>query len=312
VANNPKESERDYWQMLPDEPDLLRVAANLEQNADWDGLQRLYPALTGYLWSTGNYPEYASFEEKCLKAAAAKGDRPWEAKIRSELGFLKAELRQPEEADALYRQAQAIHDAAPEQVFEQARVRRYRALLELHRDNLDAAVQLLAETEERLAQLTNPPETRLDLAWLWLHTAKMRARYNQRRFDEAEAEGWEADRIRSALNTRGGYRSAGYKILLGNVLLAQDRPTEAICLWEGMLAEEQGQALLVEHADAQMRLAWLYANREQSEHALEMLVSAIQLYIKYGDMPNLALAERLQQCIRDEKPLLAYEEFSVS
>jgi tetratricopeptide (TPR) repeat protein len=88
-------------------------------------------------------------------------------------------------------------------------------------------------------------------------------RLAQGRLAEAEAEGWAADRIRSTINTTGGFRTAGYKIILGNVLLAQNRPDEAIRLWEAMLDEQQGQALVTDHADAQSWLAWLLRTAQQ-------------------------------------------------
>ena len=306
IANPPNESDRNYWLLLPADDDLRIIVNDAYIKAKWQTLAAIFPALTGYLWSTGNFQDYEDVEKKCLDAAVHIGDQVWQAKILSELGFLKFDQKKWLEAECLLVESQSIYDLHSDLLFDQARVRRYRALVALAQNQLDHAEILLNEAEERLSKSTDP---RLNVGLMWMHGARMRLWFKRGLYSQAETEGLAAQRLYDVLNKGGGYRISGIQILIGDVFMAQKKRVEAVNAWKSSLPEKKADPLAPEHADALIRLGWAYAVSEDVQNSIEALTSARALFARFGMQENLKQAEKLFAIIQAEQALPDFLDF---
>jgi len=306
IANPPNEAERNYWLLLPAHEDLLAVVEDAAQKRNWQTLAEIYPALTGYLWSTGNFQDFEDVEKNCLAAAVSQGNLTWEAKILSELGFLKFDQKQWSKAEQLLQKSQAMYDLKPDLLFDQARVRRYRALLALAQNQLDLAELLLNEASQRINNAADP---RLNVGLMWMHSAKMRLLFKRGLFAQAEAEGVAAQTLYQTQNKGGGYRIAGIQILLGDVFMAQKKLGEAVRTWQAVLPATSSDTPAPEHADALTRLGWAYAVAEDIQKAAESLTTARAFYIRFGMLDNQKRAEKLLLIVQAEQALPDFLEY---
>lgn len=300
-VGRPPETERDYRPLVAEEQELLAVAEALHAAGDWAGLQRLYQALTGYLWRAGNRHAYAQVDRWCLDAADGLGDEEWAVKILSELGYAKKEAGEWAEAEALFRRCQTLYDAAPEHFLDRARLRRYRAEVALGQGSADDALLLLAEVEELLAQAINAEPADRMLATMLFHSARMTVYHRLGALEEAEADGRSAEQLFQTAHSFGEFR-----VELGDILLLRGQPDEAARLWQAELDTHAGLPDAPEHAEARLRLAWVWASRGEIERAREAAQAAIEAFDRHGQMARAALAGRvLAAAGRDELPLFA-------
>ena len=294
VSESVSEHERNYWRLQPEEMNLLAVAESFRQDGDVARLKAMWPALSGYLWNTGNHAGYETFDRHCLAAADAMGDTDWAAILLSELGFVALERADWAAAGHLFERSQAIHDAAAGQIIEQARLRRYRAALAMRRGETDEALRLLAQCEARLSRLANPPEARLDMALVLLHSARMNAHHRRGELDRAAAAGERADVLFKAMQASGqGHRLGEFKLELGDVCFRRGDIASARAIWEEMLRQQDGLSLLIEHAEASLRLARLEAGEGRVAAALSRAQSARRVFIEYGRGERAVQAGRL-------------------
>lgn len=290
--------ERDYRRLVPEAPNLLSAAEAFYQAGDWPRLKGMWPALSGYLWNVGDYAGYEALDRRCLEAARATGDDEWAAVILSELGFVTMDRGAWDTAEAFFQESQAIHDAAPEQVIEQARLRRYRASLVLAQGRSDDALRLLAECEYLLSTLTNPPETRLELALLLLHSMRMSVHFRRGELEAAEAAGRAALALHTQLDVQhGGHRLSDFMVELGDVLFSRGQPDAAEESWRRLLCLREGLPHLPEHAEAQLRLAWLEARAGRLESAAPLASAARATFLRHGQTARLAWADTMSQAI---------------
>ncbi len=311
VSDAAHDTDRDYRKLARMESNLLRTAAAFHESADWPRLKEIWPALSGYLWNTGNYTGYEAFDRQCLDGARATGDTDWEAVLLSELGFVSMETGAWDKADALYRQSQALHDAADGQALAQARLRRYRAALAMRQGQLDAAAELLAECGRLLAPLTNPPVEKLDLARLLYHSAVMSVHFRRGEPAAAEAAGLAAERYFDRLNPGGaGHRVAEYRLELGDVQYKLGKVDDARCTWEGVLAPPGTELLMLppEHAEARLRLAWLRAVEGGAQQALRPAEEARRIFLRHGRMERHAAADDLLARVESGAALPSFDE----
>jgi len=310
ISEAAPDTGRDYRQLARMESNLLKVAGAFHETGDWPRLRAIWPALSGYLWNTGNYGGYEAFDRQCLDAARAMGDTGWEATILSELGFVAMETGAWDEADALFQRSQAIHDQLPDHRIAQARLRRYRALLAMKQGDSAAAFALLSECEGLLAGLTNPPETMLDAAYSQLYGVRMSV-YFRLLDDRPSAEraglaGYDAYR-RLGLR-EGGHRIGEFRLELGDVLYLNGKREAARQMWEEMAASQEGLPRSPDDAEARLRLAWLQAREGSPEAAARLADEARRTFLRHGRVERFAAAERLLECVEGEEPLPGFED----
>ena len=293
ISDSVAEAQRDYWQLLPEESNLLEVAGAFYRDADWARLRLIWPALSGYLWNTGNHAGYEALDEQCLAAARATGDKEWEAVLLSELGFVAMERRDWAAAGELFAESQAIHDAIAGHALEQARLRRYRASLARHRGELDEALALLDECESRLAALSNPPESRLGMALVLLHSARMSVHHRRGELATAATAGLIADRHYQEIDSDDSHRLGEYKLQLGDILYLMGNDTAAREMWSEIVSLQEGESVLPEHAEAQLRMSWLAGKEGNREKALHLARDARQTLGRFGRVARVTRAEDL-------------------
>ena len=295
------EMERDYRPLVGEEPNLLAAAYAMHAAADWLGLRRLWPALTGHLWGVGDQRGYERADRLCLDAARALGDVAWAADILSEIGYVKKEVGEWAAAEVLFIEAQAIHDAAPAGTMAQARLRRYRAEVALGMGRADEALALLANAERLLSNL--PPED-TTLARMLLHSARMTVLHQRGELAAAEAAGRQADQYYVLLGpTATGHGFGTFRVELGDVLFRLGRADEAAVQWATVVASREGLPHLPEHAEAQLRLAWLGAGRGEREVAAELARAARATLARQGQLARAEQADGLIDAIEAGKPL---------
>ncbi len=269
VAEQAQDIERDYAQLLEDEGDLLAVAESFYQAREWSRLKAMWPALSGYLWNIGNHTAYAALDRHCLEAAEATGDVYWQAVILSELGFVALESDVWDEAADLFARSQALHDAAAEQVIEQARLRRYRAVLAAKQGQPDEALRLLDECEALLGAQAGEPTARLSAALVLLHSARMSAYARRGDWARAEKAGIEANCSYETLTAWGkGHRLGEFRLEFGDIRLRQGHEADAQRIWAAVLAAREVLQPLPEQAEAGLRLIWLAATQGEPTGAL--------------------------------------------
>ena len=294
------EPRRDYGSLTSEEPNLMQVIDEFHRAGDWKRLRQMWPAVSGYLWNTGNYTGYEALDRQCLEVARLSGDREWEAVLLSELGFVALEAQRFDEADALFQESQAIHDAFPEQVIEQARLRRYRAALAMRHDRLDEALALLVECERRLSGLADPPETRLGMALVLLHSARMSTHFRRGELESAAAAGLMADRHFQEVAPNSFHRLGEYRLELADVLYLLGDAAAARDIWAGIVRERDGAAQLPEQAEAWLRLAWLAAGEGEPGAAAEYAREAGQILTRFGRVERVARAHALSAALGGE------------
>ncbi len=282
------ELDRDYRPFVAEEQELLAVAEALHTAGDWAGLQRLYQALTGYLWRAGNRHAYAQVDRWCLDAADGLGDEEWTVKILSELGYARKEAGEWDEAETLFQRCQTLYDAAPERFIDRARLRRYRAEVALGRGDANGALILLAEVEELLARAakTQPPD--LALATMLFYSARMTVHHLCDALEEAEADGRAAEQLFQTVGSYGEFR-----VELGDILLRRGQPDEAVRLWQAELDDHARLPDALEHTEARLRLAWVWASRGESERAREAAQTAAEAFGRHGQATRAELAGRV-------------------
>ena len=305
VSRDKGEGERDYAPLVPEEAELLAAAEALHAAGDWAGLQRLYPALTGYLWRVGSRRAYAQVDRWCLDAADGLGDEEWAVKILSELGYFHKEQGEWSEAEALFRRCQTLYDTTPEALIGRARLRRYRAEVALGMGDGDEALALLAEAEELLARAAEDPPADLLLATMLLHSARMTAHHRRGELDEAQAAGRAAEHLYRTVDSYGEFR-----VELGDILLRLGQPDEAAQLWQAELKSRSGLPDAPEHAEARLRLAWLAAGRGEREAAAELAQAARQTLARQGRLARAEQADALLAAIVAGSPLPEFLFFS--
>ena len=191
---------------------------------------------------------------------------------RAEIGYVRKEAGDWAAAEALFVEAQAIHDAAPDATTAPARLRRYRAEVALGMGRADEALALLANAERLLSNL--PPED-TTLARMLLHSARMTVHHRRGELVAAEAAGRQADQYYELLGpTATGHGYGTFRVELGDVLFRLARADEAARQWAALVAAREGLPHMPEHAEAQLRLAWLDAGRGQREAAAELARAA--------------------------------------
>ena len=285
---------RDYLRVQPEEMNVRAVAAAFQAAGDWPRLKGMWPAISGYLWNTGNHADFEAFDRICLTAAEATGDENWAAIILSELGFVVMERGDWPAADELFGRSQALFDADPERLIEQARLRRYRATLALRRGETEEALRRLNGCAARLARLTNPPETRLEDALVLLHSARMSAHHCRGELALAAAAGAEADRLYHGLRAGArGHRLSEYRLELGDVGYRLGDLATARRAWEAMVDEQAGLPQRAEHAEAELRLAWLAAEQGHAPLALTKALAARRTFLALGKRDRYDLAGAL-------------------
>lgn len=307
AAGRVPDAKRDYQSLVTEEPNLLSAADAFYDAGDWAGLKGMWPALSGYLWTVGDYAGYEALDHRCLEAARATADDTWAAVILSELGFVEMDRGAWAAAEALFRESQAIHDAAPEQVIEQARLRRYRAMLALEQGRSDDALRLLAECERRLAGAADALDAQLTTARLLLHSMRMSVHHQRDELAEAEAAGRLAEALYERLDAKSGdNRLDQYKVELGDVLFNRGQEEAAEALWRQLAPDRTAADYmphLPEHAEAQLRLAWLAARAAQPETAAELTRAAGQIFLRHGQGERVTRADALAQAIESGTPL---------
>jgi len=285
AAAESAEPQRDYAALIPEEPNLLRVVDEYYMEGDWAGLRGMWPAVSGYLWHMGNLAAYEALDRKCLRAAWLSGDSAWVAVLLSELGFVALEMGRFDGAAELFRDSQAIHDAVPEQLIEQARLRRYRAALAMRLGRLDEALALLAECEQRLSTLTDPPESRLGIARVLLHSARMSAHRRRGDLPSAAAAGELADRQFRAISPNDLNRLGEYRLEWADVLYRLGDAAAAREMWLDISNRRGDDGLLPEQGEASLRLAWLAhheAYGEEREAAAGHAHTARRIFARFG------------------------------
>lgn len=282
--------DRDLRPMVPAEQNLLGAAEVLYETQDWVGLQRMWPALTGFLWTMGKRRDYERIDRYCLEAARALENVEWTAVILSELGYARKDEGDWTGAEALFRESQALYDAIPGGAVGRARLRRYRSQVALERGDFDGALDLLAEAEAHLARADDaPPKVRIQAEML-LHSAWMTAFHRRGDLNAAEASGRMAERL---------HRQVGFsdhnEFLeeLGDIFQRRGLMDEAVRVWELMLSFRGDLPFLPQHAEVRLRLAWAYAARGESERAMEAAQDAGQIFERYGQTERHDLADDL-------------------
>lgn len=268
VADHTHEVERNYGQLLAEEGNLLAVAESFYQTREWSQLKAMWPALSGYLWNAGDRAAYAALDRRCLEAAEATGDADWQAVILSELGFVALESDAWDEAADLLDRSQALHDAAADQVIEQARLRRYRAALAMKRGQPDEALRLLNECEALLMGEAGETTTGLSAALMLLYSARMSVHARRGDWARAEKAGIAANRAYEALTARGeGHRLGEFRLEYGDIRFRQGHADEARRIWLAVLTAREVLRPLPEQAEAGLRLIWLAATSSEPSGA---------------------------------------------
>jgi len=306
VSDSRLETQREYWRLAQEELNLLQVAKLFHRERDWSRLKALWPALSGYLWNVGNHAGYETFDQQCLEAARAMADLEWEAIILSELGFVCLGRHDWEEASELFRRSQAIHDAMPNHVLEQARLRRYRALLAMRRGELEQALVWLDECEAHLSRLTDPPESRLAMALVLLYSAKMSAHFRRGDLERAVAAGMAADHHYRSIATDKGHRLDEYRLELGDVLYLSGVFAAARELWVDCLRRHD-EMHLPGQAEAQLRLAWLAA-RDGDPTAARLALAARDTFARFGLEERAGRVEAWRRAMGSGDVMPAFDE----
>lgn len=298
VAESP-EPRRDYDSLIPEELNLLFVADDYYKEEDWPSLRMMWPAVSGYLWHMGNLAAYETLDRNCLDAARLLDDSAWVAVLLSELGFVALETGRLDGAAELFRDSQAIHDAAPGQLIEQARLRRYRAGLAMRLGRLDEALALLTECEQRLASLTDPPERGLGMAWVLLHSARMSAHFRSGELSLAAVAGESADRQFRAILPDDHNRLGEYRLEWADVHYHLGDAAAARGMWLDISRRRADDgSFLPEQGEAQLRLAWL-ARDDGREPVLEHAQAARRIFARFGRVERVAQADAVLAAIDD-------------
>ena len=301
VSLGKAEMERDYRPLVGEEPNLLATADALHAAADWVGLRRLWPALTGHLWGVGDQRGYEHADRLCLDAARTLGDAAWAADILAEIGYVKKEAGDWAAAEALFVEAQAIHDTTPDATTAPARLRRYRAEVALGMGRAGEALALLADAERLLSNL--PPED-TTLARMLLHSARMTVHHRRGELAAAEAAGRAAEQHYVLLGpTATGHGYGTFRVELGDVLFRLGRVDQAAGQWAALVAAREGLPHLPEHAEAQLRLAWLGAGQGEREAATGLARAARATLARQGQLARAEQADGLVAAIEAGEPL---------
>lgn len=307
VAEAP-EAQRDYWLLYPEEANLSQVIDDLYKEGDWARLCAMWPAVSGYLWNKGNLSGYEALDRRCLEVAHLVGDSDWEAVLLSELGFVALEVGRFDEAGALFQQSQAIHDAAPEQVIEQARLRRYRAALVMRLGRPDEALALLSECERLLSTLSDPPESRLAMALVLLHSARMSACFRRGELKAAAAAGSIADRLFQKIAPSSTHRLGEYRLERADILYRLDYAASAREIWAGVMQERGDATHLTEQGEARLRLAWLAAHDGRQAEAVDHAYEAERTFTRFGREERVRQANLLIAAVEGGAALPSFEE----
>lgn len=291
--------QRDYRNLIPEQANLLRVAEHVYYQRDWASLRRMWPTLSGYLWNIGDYARYELLDRRCLEAARAQGDVDWTAVLLTELGYVNWVTADRHEADLLLSEAQVIQDGRPGKLLEQARLRRYRAVMVLELGEFDRAVELLVEAEARLSQVDPSREEKLTAAWMLLHSARMTVHNQRGETATAEAAGLAADTWFRAINAPNGSQLDAFKVELGDILMRLGKEAEAEAQWRELLDRRQGFPELPDHAEARLRLGWLAAGRGDRGIAADLVSQALVTFRGCGNLERGRMAERLVESIDD-------------
>jgi len=302
VSLSKSEPERDYRPLIGQEPNLLAAAEALRDAGDWSGVQRIWPALSGYLWGIGDRRGYEAFDRLCLAAARAMGDEQWAARLLSEMGYVALEDGNWDAAETLFSESQVYYDAASERALGRARLRRYRAQVALGRGDSDGALGLLADAERLLAEA--PGSSDMALAWMLLHSARMTVHHQRGDLAAAEAAGGETQRLYDQLGAVGDAQNYGaFYVELGDILYRLGRVDAAAALWQTFLSSRETLPHLPGHAEAQLRLAWLAARRGEGETAAQLAGMARQTWERHGQLARAAQADSLQGIVSTGRPL---------
>jgi tetratricopeptide (TPR) repeat protein len=277
----PPGTERDYAALIPEEPNLLAAAEALHAARDWTGMRRIWPTLSGHLWVMQNQRAYEVFDHRCLEAAQAMGDEAWAARLRSELGYVKLEEKDWSAAEALFRQAQAYYDAAPDRKLDQARLRRYRAQAALGIGQFEQALALLAEAEGLLDSSTGATDE--VLGRMLIYSARMTAYHRRGELTAAETAGRATEQLHLALNPSNPWWGYGeFRVELGDILFRLGKIEEAARRWRIYLASREGLPPTPDDAEAQLRLAWLNAKDGTFEPAVQAAEAARETFFRFG------------------------------
>lgn len=295
---------RDYRRLVPMEPNLLRAANAFHETGDWVRLRAIWPTLSGYLWTVSNYAAYQTLDRQCLDAARATRDVDWEAVLLSELGFVAMEMGRYDEAEDCFRRSQALYEAAGHAML-RARLRRYRASLAMKRGALDEAAGLLDECHRLLATLDEAAVPNLKLAFLLYQSACMSVRFQQGDLEAAERAGLAAERLLTDMDLGTGHRVDEFRLELGDVQYRLGKLDDARHTWERLLATTDATMHVPEHAEAQLRLAWLLASDDAPaarQLALRLAGDARQTFMRHGRFQRHDVAEQLLASLEDGSP----------
>ncbi|MEZ4518202.1 MAG: tetratricopeptide repeat protein [Chloroflexota bacterium] len=299
-----EQSQRDYRPMIPEVQNFLRVSENFYDDRSWASLKLIWPALSGCLWNMGDYAKYEALDMKCLTAAQELGDDAWLAILLSELGYTKRVRGEWLEAESLFSQSKFIHDSYPDQLIEQARVRRYLAEVMVEMDNYNRALDRLTEADAVLNRVDPGTEDRLPTARMLLYSARMTAYHRIGDLAQAEAAGMTADRLfREIVITDEGNWLDGYQVELGDILLKCGHVQSAEVMWLELIRRRKDLLDLPEHAEARLRLAWLSAGRGDRDNALQWGAAAAETFARFGAVARYHQVEQFMEQIETEDDL---------
>ncbi len=299
---------RDYESIVSEEPNLLRVVDQLYEEGDWAGLRSMWPVVSGYLWHLHDTAGYEALDRRCLEVARLTGNTDWEAVLLSELGFVALETERLDEAAELFRLSQAFHDAMPERILEQARLRRYRATLAVRRGRSDEAMALLAECERLLKALSDRPESNHGGSWVLYHSARMNVLAQRGELAAAAEAGMAADRQCRALAPDVGNRLGEYQLELADILYRLGDVAAARGRWLAISRRRGGEEPLPEQGEALLRLAWL-AGEDSHAAAVEHIHTARRIFTHFARVERLAQADAILAAI-DGRAWPTFEELT--
>lgn len=125
----------------------------------------------------------------------------------------------------------------------------------------------------------------------------------------AEAAGRETEKLYRQVNMSvTGPRFGEFRIELGDVLIRLGRSEEAERQWREVLTLRDGLPLLPEHAEVQLRLAWLSAAEDEVEKAQRLALDAWQIFDRHGQLARNQKTDELLVTIESRATLPPFDE----
>jgi tetratricopeptide (TPR) repeat protein len=306
ISRDTSPDRRDYRPIVGEEPNLLAAAEALHAAGDWPGMQRIWPATSGYLWLTGDLPTYERLDRLCLDAARELGDEEWVAGLLSEIGYARMEAGQWDDAEKLFRESQVYYDAAPDRAIAQARLRRYRAQAASGAGDSEEALTLLKEAEQLLHGAPEEDEHKPQ-ARMFLHSARMTVHHRRGELEAAAADGRATaqlhDRLYPGRTLRGEFR-----IEYGDILFRLGHADEAARQWQTFLSSRGDNHHTIYHAEAELRLAWRHAVADERDEAARWAWKAHGTYEERGQLARCRQIDDLITALEDGAKLPTFDD----